>query len=169
MNLVLFSDITESQYEDYIQEWESSGESIAPSATRRRDYSFQELQEVWATDQTDIMYERNFVPSTLYFYLDDDSRIIGAIHLRHVLNNRLLQNGGHIGYGIRPSERGHGYASQMLSDLLYRIGKEGYEKVLITCDDTNLASVKTIEKNGGILLDKPVFEGVLTRRYWITI
>jgi predicted acetyltransferase len=168
MKLLKFTDITEYQYEDYMGEWESLNENIVPSATKRRGDTFQELQDVWNSDERAIMFQKGLVPSSLFFYTDDEGMIVGAIHLRHELNDRLLQNGGHIGYGIRPSARRKGYASQMLSELLAKIWQEGYEKVLITCDDSNLASAKTIERQGGILTDKPIFEGILTRRYWIS-
>ncbi len=167
MQLVKYSEITEDQYEDYIGEWEASGETIVPSASRKNNNSFKELRDAWNLYETDIMYAKGFVPATLYFYLDDENRIMGAIHLRHDINKRLRENGGHIGYGVRPSERKKGYASRMLSDLLKMIWQEGYEKVLITCDENNIASAGTIEKNGGVLWDRPLFEGTMTRRYWL--
>ena len=93
----------------------------------------------------------NFVPAHAYFLATENKRILGAINIRHSLNDYLFNFGGHIGYGIRPSERGQGYASLMLS-LSLPIAKElGLSRVLITCDKSNLASAKTIIKNGGIL------------------
>ncbi|MBN2509032.1 MAG: GNAT family N-acetyltransferase [Spirochaetales bacterium] len=165
--LVRFEEISETQYEDYITEWELSGEDIIPSASKRRDRTFTQLQESWRMEETDAIFAYGFVPSTLFFLIDEQNKVCGAIHLRHELNERLKQNGGHIGYGIRPSERHKGYGTEMLSLLLEKIWVDGYERVLITCDDDNIASAKTIAKNGGILFDKPMFEGILTRRYWI--
>jgi len=167
LKLVKYLEIHKNQYEEYIREWEESGENIVPYAATRMDKSFAELQEKWKEDETEIMYQKGFVPSTLYFLIGPEEQIYGAIHFRHQLNDRLRQNGGHIGYGIRPSKRQNGYASEMLSLLLDELWKKGYREVLITCDDDNAPSAKTIEKNGGILRDKPVFEGKLTRRYWI--
>lgn len=169
MRLVEFTNILEEQYLSYINEWEQTGEGIVPSATKRNNLSFNELIQKWHSDKTDESYKKGFVPSTLYFLVDDNERILGAIHLRHELNERLMQNGGHIGYGVRPSERNKGYASLMLNLLLTKIRDKGFTKVLVTCDDDNVGSFKTIEKNNGILQDKVEFEGVLTRRYWINL
>lgn len=169
MRLVEFTYILEEQYLSYIVEWEQTGENIVPSATKRNNLSFDELMQRWLSDKTDEAYKKGFVPSTLYFLVDENERILGAIHLRHELNDRLLLNGGHIGYGVRPSERNKGYASLMLNLLLAKIQNEGFTKVLVTCDDDNIGSSKTIEKNKGILQEKVEFEGVLTRKYWINL
>ncbi len=167
MKLLKYSEIDELHYSEYIDEWEKSGELIVPAASKRGNKSFPELVEKWKWDESETVYESGFVPSTLYFYADNRSKIVGSIHLRHELNDRLLINGGHIGYGVKPSERGSGVATSMLREMLKNLWDNEYDKILITCDDSNLASSKTIENCGGVLLDKPVFEGVLTRRYWI--
>ncbi len=167
MRIIPFTEVIEEEYINYIEEWEKANESIVPSASKRNNLSFNELKQQWLYHQTDAMFKEGFVPSTLYFLVYENNRILGVIHLRHELNDRLLQDGGHIGYGVRPSERGKGYAALMLELLLTKIRNEGYSKVLITCDDDNIASAKTIEKNNGILQDKVVFEGDLVRRYWI--
>jgi len=168
MKLVKYSEVNKTQFEEYIQEWEKSGEKIVPSACKRRGKSFPELLDNWKISETDHVFSKGLVPSTLYFYTDEDNTIYGAIHFRHELNDRLTLNGGHIGYGVRPTQRMRGYGKEMLSLLLRQIWKDGYKKILITCDDDNIASAKTIEKNAGMLFDKPIFEGILTRRYLIT-
>lgn len=167
VKLVDFKNISEQEYINYIEEWEQTGESIVPSATKRRNLSYNNLVIKWLYDQTDEVYKDGFVPSTLYFLVNEKERILGAIHLRHELNEQLLHHGGHIGYGVRPSERQKGYASLMLRLLLDRIKDEGFTKVLLTCDDDNISSYLTIEANGGILFDKVEYEGKLSRRYWI--
>jgi predicted acetyltransferase len=120
---------------------------------------------------TSKAYERGFVPSTLYFLIGEDKKIYGALHIRHELNDYLLNYGGHIGYGIRPSQRKKGYATKMLSQSLSLpiIKKLGIKKVLITCDKTNIASAKTIINNGGILENEVMEDGEMTQRYWIDI
>lgn len=168
LKLVKYNKVSESAYLDYISEWELSGENIVPWASGRENEDFLDLLSRWAADETDEAYKKGLVPSTLYF-LVDKKRILGAIHFRHELNDELLQNGGHIGYGIRPSERGKGYATKMLEMLLDIIRSKGYKKVLITCDENNIASAKTIENANGILYDKIELEGAVTRRYWIDL
>jgi predicted acetyltransferase len=96
-------------------------------------------------------------------------RYLGAITLRHGLNDFLLRAGGHIGYGLRPSARGYGLAGWALCSILPRAQQLGLSRVLVTCDDVNAASARTIEKAGGVLEDVRHTELGLTRRYWITL
>ena len=159
----------ENEYNDYINEWEKSEEKIVPYAARREGQEFKDLLNNWKLDCTDKAYEKGFVPSTLYFLLGDNKKIYGAIHIRHELNEYLLSYGGHIGYGIRPSERKKGYATLMLS-LSLPIAKElGIKKALITCDKENTSSAKTIKNNGGVLENEIEQKGEITQRYWIEL
>jgi predicted acetyltransferase len=166
LKIVKYDKVPEAGYLEYIQEWELSEETIVPMASSRGDVSFHELLTRWAVGETDEVYKKGFVPATLYF-LVDKKKVLGAIHFRHELNDDLLCRGGHIGYGIRPSERGHGYASKMLGILLELVKAKGYKKILITCDEGNIASAKTIENSNGIFCDKTEIEGETTLRYWI--
>ena len=109
------------------------------------------------------------VPSTFLFAFDE-SKIVGRVSIRHTLNDFLRRLGGHIGYVVVPDCRRSGYATEMLR-LSVRLAHDqlGINRVLVTCDDDNVASIRTIEKNGGLLesivraadLDTP------KRRYWI--
>ena len=110
------------------------------------------------------------VPCTS-FLLVDDKKIYGALSLRHHINHpNLIHRGGHIGYGIRPSERGKWYATQMLSLWLIEAKKLWLEKVLLTCQSENFGSKRVIEKNGGILESEQTDEkGERFLRYWIEL
>ena len=91
--------------------------------------------------------------------------------IRQRLNEHLLQIGGHIGYNIRPSERGKGYGNKILELALQEAKDMGIEKIRITCDVDNVASRKIIEKSGGVLdseIPNPE-TGVGKLRYWIDI
>jgi predicted acetyltransferase len=103
-----------------------------------------------------------------YWWITENGTYLGAITLRHELNDFLLRAGGHIGYGIRPSARGRGLATWALQSVLVRAPALGLRKVLVTCGDSNLASARVIEKAGGVLEDVRETELGLTRRYWIT-
>ncbi|WP_392424090.1 GNAT family N-acetyltransferase [Barrientosiimonas humi] len=107
-----------------------------------------------------------FVPATLFWIVDDvaPDRVLGSLHLRHELNAYLLEEGGHIGYGVRPSARGRGVATSALREAIAYAGSIGIDRLLVTCDDGNEPSQRTIEAGGGVLED--VRHG--TRRYWIT-
>ena len=97
-------------------------------------------------------------------------RLLGAVNIRHCLNDALLKTGGHIGDGIRPSERRKGYGTAIVGLALEECGKLGIEKVLMVCSKSNIASAKTIIRNGGVLENEIVNEdGEVEQRYWITL
>lgn len=169
LKLVRYDEVSEENYIDYISEWESHQEKVVPSAARRDGHSFLEMMNKWREDETDIAVSKGLVPATLYFLIDDSGRTLAGIQFRHFLNERLRQDGGHIGYGVRKSERRKGYAHEMLKLLLEKIKQLEIDKVLITCDDNNIGSAKTIESCNGIMQDKVMFENELIRRYWIML
>ena len=110
------------------------------------------------------------VPETVMWAIKDQI-FVGRISIRHELNDYLAKVGGHIGYEVRPSFRRQGIATEMLRLVLPIAKNIGLDRVLLTCDDNNFASIKTIEKNGGVLKqtikvaeDKPE-----KRHYWIEL
>ena len=111
------------------------------------------------------------VPDSVFFLLDiDTNRLIGAVNIRHYLNDYLLKYAGHIGDGIRPSERNKGYGTKMIALALAECKKLSISKVLMVCDKDNVASAKTIINNGGVLENEFVDEkGRIEQRYWIEI
>ena len=99
-----------------------------------------------------------------------DGEIVGRVSVRFELNEYLLERGGHVGYGVAPAHRARGYATEILRQALVVLRAEGVERVLVTCDDENVASARVIEKNGGVLESiSPPQEGdnKFVRRYWI--
>lgn len=111
------------------------------------------------------------VQASTYFAMSEDNEIVGCIELRHSLNENLATIGGHIGYSVCPVERRKGYASKMLKMVIEEARKLGIEKVLLTCDSDNIASRKTIIKNGGVLDRKMpyVYYGERYYKYWINL
>ena len=111
------------------------------------------------------------VPDSVFFLLDiDTNRLIGAVNIRHYLNDYLLKYAGHLGDGIRPSERNKGYGTKMIALALVECKKLSISKVLMVCDKDNIASAKTIINNGGVLENEFVDEkGRIEQRYWIDI
>lgn len=112
------------------------------------------------------------VPFSL-FWLVEGEAFIGEISIRHELNAWLLQEGGHIGYGIRPSRRGQGYGKLILRLGLDECRRLGLPRVFVTCADDNPASARIIEANGGALenmISDPANHGrAPVRRYWIEL
>jgi predicted acetyltransferase len=104
-----------------------------------------------------------------YWWITEQQRYLGCITLRHALTDFLLRAGGHVGYAVRPSARGCCLAAWALGMILPRAQDLGIDRLLVTCDDSNAASARTIEKTGGVLEDVRQTELGLTRRYWITM
>ena len=111
------------------------------------------------------------VPSNIYIAVrETDNRIVGIIDLRHHIDHPILGTwGGHMGYYVRPDERGKGYAREMVRQNLQNCKALNLQKVLITCDADNFASEKVILANGGIFEKTIDVDGCLIKRYWITI
>ncbi len=102
---------------------------------------------------------------------DVDGEIVGRVSLRFELNDYLRERSGNIGYGVTLAHRRKGYATEILRQALIVIRAEGVDAVLVTCDDDNVASARTIEHNGGVLesVSPPSYgEPESVRRYWIT-
>ncbi|MGW4687314.1 GNAT family N-acetyltransferase [Streptomyces sp. NPDC004244] len=103
-----------------------------------------------------------------YRWIVEGDRVHGGIALRYGLDDHVLQF-GHIGYGIRPSSRRHGLATWALDQMVDEARTLGMERVLLVCAVDNLASVKTIERGGGVLEGIRDTEHGPARRYWIDI
>lgn len=152
---------------DMMEEWYATGEKIIPYAIRRLDYrefdKYMNSLEIQGDSE-------GLVPDSTFFCLDEERDIfVGAVNIRHYLNDSLLLNGGHIGDGVRPSERRKGIATEMINLALIECKKIGIDKVLMVCDKDNIGSAKSIQKNGGILENEVLVDGVVEQRYWISI
>ena len=126
------------------------------------DYYLEHLEIKNASD--------NKVPDSVFFLLDTERNIfLGAVNIRHYLNDKLLLTGGHIGDGIRPSERRKGYATKMIALALEECKKLGIDRVLMTCNKSNIGSRKSIINNGGIYENEVIDNDEIVERYWINL
>ena len=152
---------------DFTKEWESRQEEIIPAAARLEKRSYEEWL-VWV--QT--MEEKppaGYVPATSLFYLDAKDKLLGIIDIRHCLNDYLFKYGGHIGFGVRPSERQKHHATDMLKAAFPFIRSLGLQRVLITCNKLNVASARAIINNGGRLENEVEDGESIIQRYWIAL
>lgn len=110
------------------------------------------------------------MPSSQFLSFEK-GELIGFVNIRHRLNPELLRESGHIGYSVHPNKRRHGYATKQLKLALTEAQKLGLQKVLITCDKSNIGSAKTIQKVGGVLENEVVSSrtGKVVQRYWVEI
>ncbi len=166
MSHLEFSNLSHKQsYSEMMREWRSFETPTSPWRLLLGG-DFEEFLEII---QGDTCLDNGWVNSHLFF-LVESVKILWAIQIRHHINHpNLIETGGHIGYGIRPSKRGKWHATQMLALALEEAKKIGLEKVLITCYDTNISSRRVIEKNGGIFERYTEKDGQKMRRYWITL
>ncbi len=104
-----------------------------------------------------------------YRWIVEDGTYLGAIALRHELNDFLFEAAGHIGYSVRPSARRRSLATWALARTVERARSIGMDRVLVTCDPDNTASARTIERAGGQLEDTRDTSDGPRRRYWITL
>jgi len=96
---------------------------------------------------------KGFVPASA-FWLVDGKHYLGSGDVRHILNDNLRRMGGNIGYSIRPAAWGKGLGTVQLMLLLREAYYLGVTSPIITCFDKNYASIRVIEKNGGVLINR---------------
>lgn len=169
LRLIKSYEADERLVRNFYNSWVDSNEKIVPACcTIAADILFSDwVQNKKNCEHRDTTPE-HLVPSSTFF-LTDGCVLLGAIDIRHYLNDRLFNVGGHIGYGIIKSARGNGYAVRMLELAVPILKSLQLDKVLITCDKTNIASAKTILNFGGAL-ENEIFDGEkIMQRYWVEI
>ncbi len=147
-------------------EFEEAGEKVIPYAAGLHGKTFEDFLIITYRYEIGDLPDPTHVPSTTFFLMDKE-RVVGAVSIRHSLTDYLLKHGGHIGYGVIPSERGKGLATRMLEFGVDFLKDLGVDKVLLTCDKENSASRKVIEKCGGLFENEIESDKRITQRFWI--
>lgn len=104
-----------------------------------------------------------FVANT-FLLAELDGVVVGRTSIRHELNDFLTNFGGHIGYSVIPEHRRKGYATEILRQSVILARAMGIDRVLVTADDSNVGSIRTIENNGGVLENVVTMPNVGPRR-----
>lgn len=161
-------------YNDMMHEWCASGTQIAPWFLDEPFDSIEAFAKfIQRLDDCEHgILDKRFCSTTSYFVIDESGRLIGASSLRHHLTVDGLAAWGHIGYGVRPSERMKGYATEILRLMLEEAKMRHFWRVLIGAYADNIGSCRVIEKCGGKLenaTDDPDNPGKIIHRYWIEV
>lgn len=157
----------EKEFLEAVNSWDSNPGFIF-AAGFTPGMKFSDYLELLEANEKGERLPQGYVPATVLCGFIGN-QVVGRLSIRHQLNEFLQKIGGHIGYGVLPQFRRNGYAKEMLSQSLGIVKNLGINKALITCDDDNVGSFKTIEACGGVLENKvEVGPGKpLKRRYWI--
>ena len=154
---------------EYKKEFIENGDDLAGSSYLRKFDDYEEWMK-FVSDNENESTKHTEVTAGVYLAIrEEDNKLVGMINIRHTLNEYLYNYGGHIGYSVKKSERGKGYAREMLKIALQECIKLGIKKVLLTCDADNIASAKVIKSCGGILENEVLCDGELLQRYWIEL
>jgi len=160
----------ERSYRTLIDEFKSRGERLVPFTLAFEYERFEDLVFKLRENSKGIGIPGGFVPNSSY-WLVRGLEVIGVSNLRHKLTAALRREGGHIGYGIRPSLRGRGFGTAILRHSLDEARALGLRKVLLTCGKENTSSAKVILANGGVLKSEEFYapRNEVLQKYWIDL
>jgi predicted acetyltransferase/broad specificity phosphatase PhoE len=158
------------EYLSFYDEWLESKEDMVPWVIKKDPSNFEAMVQFLNDNEQGHNLPEGWVPDSTFWLINENKRLLGVVNIRHRLTEILLNSGGHIGYGIRPSERRKGYATKLLSLALEKSKKLEIKKALVLCNEDNTGSFKTIINNGGIPDSDFIEEdGTIIKRFWIEL
>ena len=154
-----------------VDEFEAAGEGYGWNDAELAHRDFAAFVDDLRNESLGIGLPPGIVPQTTYALVDRDGRALGEIRLRPHLTPPFEQHNGHIGYNVRPGQRGKGYATRMLALALEKARALGLERVMLPVEGENPASARVITKNGGTLERVGIAQGSgeLVSIYWIAL
>ena len=150
---------------DMMAEFEANQSAHDGGFWDAENFDYEEWLESNRDMEMGLGIPEGWVPAVQLVAFAKDGQAVGFLNLRLRLSDYLLEEGGHIGYSIRPSERGKGYAKEALRQGLQVAKEKNIKRALVTCSTENPASRAVILANGGQFED--VRNG--TERYWIEV
>lgn len=156
------------EYLEMLEDWKRTGEDLVPWVLRFDTSDFSDMVRKLEDYSKGVGLPEGKVEHSTYWLINSGRSVLGAVNIRHRLNDYLLNAGGHIGYGIRPSERRKGYAAELLRQSLTIAKFMGLNRVLLVCDEDNIGSERAIIKNGGIF-ESTFMDGNIVKRFWINL
>ena len=156
-------------YRAMVREILGNGEDLIPFPLSFENHDFGAFLAKLAACERGEGIPAGFVPHTTYWLVDESGEVVGVSNLRHALTDKLRIEGGHIGYGVRPSARRRGHATELLRRTLERARALGIEEALVTCAKDNAGSAATIRNCGGKLHSEEYVEsrGEVVQRYLV--
>jgi len=154
-------------YRALVAEFSTKDEELIPFTLKFSHEDFDAMLERLASCSRGVGIPAGFVPHSTFWLVRDSTEVVGVSNLRHALTPALRREGGNIGYGVRPSARGFGFATELLRLTLQRANEIGLISALITCSKLNRASVQVILRNGGVLESEEFLSdrGEIVQRY----
>jgi predicted acetyltransferase len=171
LRLQVPSENLRDSYRSLIADIDAAGEKHVPFPLSFPFEDFAALLAQLEEATKGIGLPAGFVPHSTYWLVRDGREIVGVSNLRHSLTPFLLREGGHIGYGIRPSARRKGYGRAILKETLAKAREHGIDRALVTCGKENRGSARIILANGGVF-DSEEFSqerAEVVQRYWIAL
>lgn len=158
-------------YLSHVAEFRERGEWLIPFVLRFPTDDFPAFLERLRLCALGSEVAQGYAPHETFWLVEDGVRVIGVSNLRLELNDNLRKDGGHIGYGIRPSARRRGHATFILKETLLKAKARGITRALVTAEKGNTGSIKTILKNGGIWDSEELLPGYndVMQRFWIPV
>ena len=154
-------------YYEVLEDFLSHGEHIDAFGIGYENEDFDVLLRRLKENEMGVDLQEGFAPNSTYYLRSEDGRILGLFNLRHSLSPELQNDGGHIGYAIRPGFRGKGYSHEILRLGLQIASGRKKEKIMLSVASNNTRSISVIEKQNGILEEEKLIDGSMSRNYWI--
>jgi predicted acetyltransferase len=169
--LVSYADPLPENVEELLNELGAGDNRFSGTSFGRGECDLQTFLQQCHDTENGLNIPANKVPQSTYWLVNGGGSAIGIVRVRHRLNEHLLQYGGHIGYYVRPAERGKGYGKLALRLGLEQLRRRGIDRGLLTVNPANFHSIRVVLSNGGVMEGQgadPV-TGEVVNRYWIAL